>query len=107
MKKAISSLALIILMSVTINIDAQASVIRGKKYYIQYFKTPCGFKGDVMGNYHTKKEWRNAYKDGTFIHLIKKICPNATVVLSKKKQKHLYHFLSSFASDSGNVPSCN
>ncbi len=107
MKKFISLLALIALISVTINIDAEASVIRGKRYYIKYLKTPCGFKGDIMGSYHTKKEWRDAYRDGTFVYKIKKICPKVTSVLSKKKQKHIYHFLSSFASDSGNVPSCN
>jgi len=107
MKKIISLLALIALISVTVTVDAEASVIRGKRYYIKYLKTPCGFKGDVMGNYHTKKEWRDAYRKGTFTTMIRKICPNATAILSKKKQKHIYHFLSSFASDSGNIPSCN
>ena len=60
-----------------------------------------------MGKYHTKQEWRDAYRGGVMAQTIRQICPNATAVISKKKQKHLYHFLSSFASDSGNVPSCN
>lgn len=107
MKKLISFMAIIILLSISVSIDAEASVVRGKRYYVQLLKGPCGFKGDVMGKYYTKKEWRDAYRNGEIANVIKKICPNATAAISKKKQKHIYHFLSSFASDSGNVPSCN
>ena len=107
MKKIISLLVLVAIISISTGIDAKASVIRGKRYYVKLLKQPCGFKGDVMGKHHTKQEWRDAYRDGTFGLKIKKICPNSPDVISKKKQKHLYHFLSSFASDSGNVPSCN
>ena len=98
---------LVTLISIAVSIDAEASVIRGKRYYVKLLKDPCGFKGDVMGKYYTTKEWRDAYRDGTLGLKIKKICPNSPDVISKKKQKHLYHFLSSFASDSGNIPSCN
>ena len=107
MKKLISFIAVITLLSITFGVDANASVIRGKKYYIKLLKNPCGFKGDVMGKHHTKKEWRDAYRGGNLNLIIKTICPNSTAVISKKKQKHLYHFLSSFASDSGNIPSCD
>jgi len=107
MKKIISLFVLVTLMSIAVSIDAEASVIRGKRYYVKLLKESCGFKGDVMGKYHTKQEWRDAYRNGTITLTIRKICPDATAVISKKKQKHLYHFLSSFASDSGNIPSCN
>lgn len=107
MKKIISLFVLLALMSIAVSIDAEASVTRGKRYYVKLLKQPCGFKGDVMGKYHTKQEWRDAYRNGTITLTIRKICPKATAVISKKKQKHLYHFLSSFASDSGNIPSCN
>jgi len=107
MKKIISFMAIITLLSISFSIEAEASVIRGKRYYVKLLKKPCGFKGDVMGKNHTKKEWRDAYRSGSLSLVIKKICPNAPDVISKKKQKHIYHFLSSFASDSGNIPSCN
>lgn len=107
MKKIISIVAIVAFMSVTLSVSAEASVIRGKRYYVKLLKKPCGFKGDVMGKYHSKQEWRDTYRSGTITQTIRKICPDATAVISKKKQKHLYHFLSSFASDSGNVPSCN
>lgn len=107
MRKLISFMAIIALLSISMSIDAEASVVRGKRYYVKYLKSPCGFNGDVMGKYHTKKEWRDSYRNGEFLSFIKKICPKAPSDISKKKQKHIYHFLSSFASDSGNVPSCN
>ncbi len=107
MKKIISLFVLVAIMSIAVSIDAEASVIRGKRYYVKLLKKPCGFKGDIMGKYHTKQEWRDSYINGTISLKIKKICPDSPDVISKKKQKHLYHFLSSFASDSGNIPSCN
>ena len=107
MKKLLSSIMLMSFLAFSLVSTANASVVRGKKYYIKYLKGPCGFKGDVMGKYHTKKEWRDAFRSGHLNMEIKKICPKAPDILSKKKQKHLYHFLSSFASDSGNIPSCN
>ncbi|DAB35454.1 MAG TPA: cytochrome C [Sulfurospirillum sp. UBA12182] len=85
---------------------AEASVVRGKKYYTQLLKEPCGFKGDVMGSHHTKNAWRAFFKSGTLNTAIKEICPKAPDI-PEKYHTHLYHFLESFASDSGNVPSCN
>lgn len=107
MQKILSFLTIIAFLTIITTVDAEASVIRGKRYYIQLLKGPCDFNGDVMGKHHTKKEWRDAYRNETFTLEIKKICPKAPDDISRKKQKHLYHFLSSFASDSGNVPSCN
>ncbi|WP_458700687.1 cytochrome C [Sulfurospirillum sp. 1307] len=106
MKKIFSSL-IVLLTLVAFTQQANASVVKGKRYYIQLLKKPCGFKGDVMGKYHTKREWRNIYRSGKLAEEIQRICPKAPNISSKKKQKNLYHFFSSFASDSGNVPSCN
>jgi hypothetical protein len=88
-------------------INADASIVRGKRYYIQLLKKPCNFNGDKMGKHHTKDTWRAFYKSDTLGEEIKAICPNAPLITSKKKLRHLYHFLESFASDSGNIPSCN
>lgn len=58
LKTFLSITAIAILCLSTFSTDAEASVIRGKRYYIQLLKEPCGFKGDVMGSYHTKAAWR-------------------------------------------------
>lgn len=107
MKRLLTLFCVVTFALVSLSQDADASVVRGKKYYIQILKGPCGFKGDVMGSYHTKNAWRAFYKSGTLNEAIKEICPKAPNIPSKKKLKHIYHFLESFASDSGNVPSCN
>ncbi len=107
MKKTSWLVATIIVLNIALSSNVDASVIKGKRYYIKLLKASCGFKGDVMGRYHTKLEWRNAYRSGKLNETIKQICPTAPDIKSKKKLKNIYHFLSSFASDSGNVPSCN
>lgn len=107
LKKSLIVLSSTLLLLVSINTPADASAIRGKRYYTQLLKKPCGFKGDVLGSHHTKNAWRAFYKSGTLGTAIQEICPKAPNIESKKKQKHLYHFLESFASDSGNIPSCN
>ena len=58
-KKVISCFILASVVMVSFSTPANASVVRGKKYYIKYLKDACGFKGDVMGKHHTKKEWRD------------------------------------------------
>lgn len=107
MRKFLSFCMIVSLAYMSIPQDLESSVIRGKRYYIQLLKRPCGFNGDVMGSKHTTMEWRDFYKNGTLSLAIKEICPKAPEKISKRKIKHIYHFLSSFASDSGNVPSCN
>lgn len=107
MKRLLSVAFIVVLCLCTFNVEANASIVRGKRYYIQLLKEPCGFNGDVMGRHHTKAEWRAFYKSGTLGTIIKEICPKAPLITSDVKLKHLYHFLESFASDSGNIPSCN
>jgi hypothetical protein len=107
LKKLTSLLSVVLFSVVTFSSYANASIVTGKRYYTQLLKGPCGFKGDIMGSKHTKNAWRAFYKSGTLNTAIKEICPDAPDIISTSKQKHLYHFLESFASDSGNVPSCN
>ncbi|WP_263832321.1 cytochrome C [Sulfurospirillum oryzae] len=84
-----------------------ASAVRGKNFYAQYLKPVCGFNGEVMGKKHTANEWKT-FNDNNQLNLaIKALCPNAPLITTEKDLTNLYHFLSSFASDSGNVPSCN
>ena len=54
-----------------------------------------------------KKEWKMFYDNNQLYLAIKDLCPNAPLITEEKDLTNLYHFLSSFASDSGNVPSCN
>jgi len=60
-----------------------------------------------MGKKHTVKEWKMFYDNNQLYLAIKDLCPNAPLITEEKDLTNLYHFLSSFASDSGNVPSCN
>ena len=85
----------------------QASIVKGKNFYAQILKSACGFNGEIMGKKHTVKEWKMFYDNNQLYLAIKDLCPNAPLITEEKDLTNLYHFLSSFASDSGNVPSCN
>ncbi|ARU47345.1 hypothetical protein [Sulfurospirillum diekertiae] len=84
-----------------------ASTVKGKVFYAQYLKPVCGFNGDVMGKKYTANEWKTFYDNNQLSLAIKALCPNSPLITTEKDLTNLYHFLSSFASDSGNVPSCN
>lgn len=85
----------------------QASAVKGKVFYAQYLKPVCGFNGEIMGKKHTVSEWKNFHDNNQLNLAIKALCPDAPLITTEKDLTNLYHFLSSFASDSGNVPSCN
>jgi hypothetical protein len=84
-----------------------ASTVKGKIFYSKYLKPLCGFNGDVMGKQHTMREWKQFYDNNQLSLAIKVACPKAPDITDPKELTNLYHFLTSFASDSGNVPSCN
>lgn len=84
-----------------------ASAVKGKFFYAQYLKSICGFNGEIMGKKHTVSEWKSFHDNHQLYLAIKVLCPKAPVITEEKDLTNLYHFLSSFASDSGNVPSCN
>ncbi|MBP9565752.1 MAG: cytochrome C [Sulfurospirillum sp.] len=84
-----------------------ASTVRGKVYYSKVLKPVCGFDGNHMGKKHTMNEWRHFYNNNQLLLAIKIFCPKAPEITDPNDLLNLYHFLSSFASDSGNVPSCN
>jgi len=85
----------------------QASTVKGKIFYAHNLKTVCGYNGDVMGKKHTVHEWQDFYNHEQLNAAIHTICPKAPDITNPKDLENLYHFFSSFASDSGNVPSCN
>ena len=85
----------------------QASAVKGKNFYAQNLKQTCGFNGEIMGKKHTVSEWKAFYDNNQLYLAIKALCPNTPLITAEKDLTNLYHFLSSFASDSGNVPSCN
>lgn len=60
-----------------------------------------------MGKKHTISEWKKFYDNNQLSLAIKVACPQAPEITDPKDLTNLYHFLTSFASDSGNVPSCN
>ncbi|WP_052435332.1 hypothetical protein [Sulfurospirillum cavolei] len=84
-----------------------ASTVKGKIFYAKILKPVCGFNGDVMGKKHTVSEWKQFYENNQLSLAIKVLCPQAPDITEQNDLLNLYHFLSSFASDSGNVPSCN
>ena len=107
MKKVIRLLVLSILGLSVITSTVYASSHRGKAFYAGTLKEPCGFDGSVMGKKYTINEWRVFYNDKKLGAIVHTLCPKAPEITDEKDLTNLYHFLSSFASDSGNVPSCN
>lgn len=104
MKKIFSSMLLSLCLCST---SLYASAVKGKVFYSQYLKPICGFNGETMGKKHTVSEWKAFYDRNQLNLAVKVLCPNAPEITTEKDLTNLYHFLSSFASDSGNVPSCN
>lgn len=107
MRKIICLLSTILFFTVILSSNLHASVIKGKNFYAQTLKQPCGFSGEIMGKKYTVNEWKTFYESNKLGDIIKTICPKTPELISEKDLTNLYHFLSSFASDSGNIPSCN
>ena len=106
MKKGLSLFVSIVLGLTLLSSTAQASSVKGKIFYSKTLKNACGYSGEIMGKKHTVAEWREFYNNNQMNEAIKKHCPKAPEITEEKDLTNLYHFLSSFASDSGNVPSC-
>ncbi|KHG34689.1 hypothetical protein [Sulfurospirillum sp. MES] len=98
---------LLLVSLVMIPSSLSASTVKGKNFYAKILKPVCGFNGDVMGKKHTVSEWKQFYENNQLSLAIKVLCPQAPDITEQNDLLNLYHFLSSFASDSGNVPSCN
>ncbi len=107
MKKIVLSMAITFASLALLSSPAYASSVKGKIFYAKKLKSPCGFTGEIMGKKHTVAEWRNFYNANKMNDAIRGYCPSAPLITEEKDITNLYHFLSSFASDSGNVPSCN
>ncbi|MDD3342033.1 MAG: hypothetical protein PHR87_00480 [Sulfurospirillaceae bacterium] len=106
MKRVLLTLTVSILTLTLFTTNLQASTVRGKIFYAKTLRVPCGFTGDVMGKKYTMREWRTLYETNKLNDAVKAICPKAPSIESDKDLLNLFHFLNSFASDSGNVPSC-
>lgn len=106
MKRAFTLLSGICLMLTLVNTTLQASTIKGKIFYAKTLKEPCGFGGDIMGKKHTSSEWKAIYENKKLNYTIKALCPKAPFIDSDKDLMNLFHFLNTFSSDSGSVPSC-
>ena len=106
MKRVLFLLSSVVLTLSLFSTNLQASSVKGKIFYAKTLKGPCGFTGEIMGKRHTMNEWRAFYDNNKLNDAIKAICPKAPLIDSEKDLTNLYHFLNSFASDSGNVPSC-
>jgi len=107
MKKAFFIMTATVVALTMLPSTLMASTVKGKIFYAHNLKNICGFNGDVMGKKHTMNEWKSFYDKNQLSFAIKVFCPKAPDITDPKDLTNLYHFLSSFASDSGNVPSCN
>lgn len=107
MKKILCFVSSIALGIILLSTNLQASTVKGKIFYAQNLKAACGYNGEIMGKKYTVSEWRIIFNNNKLNETIKAFCPKAPLISSEKDLTNLYHFLSSFASDSGNVPSCN
>jgi len=86
---------------------ASADAAKGQKLYAKKLKKSCGFTGAVFAAKHTQDEWTDIEDAGKMADEIKTMCPNVKEkALKAKYLKDYYDFANSFASDSGNVPSC-
>lgn len=107
MKHIFSFFAVVLLGLTLLSSNAEASTVKGKIFYAKHLKQPCGYTGDIMGKKYTTAEWRTFFNENKLNAVVKSFCPKAMDITEEKDLTNLYHFLSSFASDSGNVPSCN
>lgn len=107
MKKILYSVFSIVFSIALLSTNLNASTVKGKIFYSNNLKDLCGYNGEIMGKKYTVAEWKTIYNNNKLNETIKALCPKAPLIDSEKDLTNLYHFLSSFASDSGNVPSCN
>ncbi|MDD4506275.1 MAG: cytochrome C [Sulfurospirillaceae bacterium] len=107
MKRLIYFISSILFGLTILSTSLHASTVKGKIFYSQNLKNLCGYSGEVMGKKYTVNEWRTIYNSNKLNEVIQVLCHKAPSIDSEKDITNLYHFLSSFASDSGNVPSCN
>jgi hypothetical protein len=100
-KLVISVLILFLLLT---SVDAGA--FKGKKVYASQLRDTCGFTGEVMGKKYMKKEWEVFYKEKTLANVLKKECPDSTLITKKSDLRALFSFFRLFSKDSGNKAAC-
>ncbi len=82
-----------------------ADINQGSTIYKSYFRTACGFSGNVMAKKHTYSEWQALFDAKELANELQTLCPSAKP-LKENDVAHLYEFLYHYASDSGNTALC-
>lgn len=82
-----------------------ADATLGADIFKKEMRTVCGFSGNVMAKKHSQKEWQHLYEAKMLQKELIFFCPDAKP-LPEASLKHLYDFLYTFASDSGNTALC-
>jgi len=82
-----------------------ADINQGATIYKSYFRTACGFSGNVMAKKHTQNEWQSLFDAKQLSAELQTLCPSAKP-LKPNDVAHLYEFLYHYASDSGNTALC-
>ena len=81
-------------------------VEEGKSIYLKHLKSVCPMNGAKFAALHTQAEWKQIVDDGKFAAGVLKECPKLEVY-DKAWSSPLILFVQTYASDSGNVPSCH
>ena len=92
------------LSTISENISSEAYI--GQNLFKKKLKRKCGFTAARFAQTHTKKEWKTIKDEGNFRIEVYKICPDTAEVLRDEWIEPLYEFSKTFASDSGEFPSC-
>lgn len=105
----LSKVALTCLLALGITSTASfADAVKGQKLFVKKYKEACGFAGDKFAAKHTQVQWQTIMKEGNFKKEMMNICPNIKEEdIQDSWIEHIYDFSYHYASDSGNVPSCN
>jgi hypothetical protein len=113
MRKLLSMLLVAAFAMTLANTAAMADVKKGQKYYLKIFKKKLGMNGTKFAALHTVAEWNELFANDTagFIKEMTAINPKISKFLNGKKWKskyapHIKDFVTEYANDTGNVPSC-
>jgi hypothetical protein len=100
----------IILALVLFGSSVFASSHYGKLYYKKKLHSVCGIYGFEFAQKHTQDEWDELKAEGRLIQEWEDICPQGKTVfehMKRKDKKNLFDFVWTYASDSGEIPSCS
>ena len=70
MKKILYFTSSIVLGLTLLSTNLHASTVKGKIFYAQNLKVPCGYNGEIMGKKYTVNEWRIIFNNNKLNELI-------------------------------------